>query len=737
MSKKEIVIGLVGNPNCGKTTLFNAFTGARQKVANWGGVTVERREGSISHRGYRIRIIDLPGTYSLTSYTIEELVTRDFILNDKPDFIINVADAGNLERNLYLTTQLVNMEAKVILALNMFDEAKARGLQIDAKQLGRLLGMPAIPTIGTRGEGIEEILDTIIDEYTSPDERMRQITIPFGRDIEREIEIIQKLIEEYSNGTPAYPARWIAIRLLEGDNDVEKKAASIATPGIIMEQVEASRKHIEELFRDDIETIFSDVRYGFLSGAAKEVVKKTAIKRKDISEDIDRVITNRFLGFPILIVFMWILFHLTFSLGEYPMQLIESAVSWLGARAQLILPAGPLKDLLIEGVIGGVGGVIVFLPNILILFLGISIMEDTGYMARSAFIMDKIMHRMGLHGKSFIPLVMGFGCNVPAIMASRTLENEKDRIVTILINPFMSCSARLPVYVLFAGVFFHHHAGMVIFSLYLIGILLAFISAKLFNAIFFSGESTPFVMELPPYRMPTLKTTILHMWDRASHYLRKMGGVILAFSIIIWVLSEYPKSPEVTNHYQQLIQETQEEYKNRIENTLRHSPNSSLSMTQLEEEMGKELTTIAMQKNMAETRETFIGMFGDLIYPLIKPLGFNWQMGIALSTGFVAKEVVVSTMSVLFQGGHQFETAPHASEPLEKRLKEPQFNITPLVAYTFMLFVLLYVPCIATIVVIGREIGWQWGVFSIFYQLVVAWTFSFLVYQGGLLLGFT
>ena len=736
MSRKEIVIGLVGNPNCGKTTLFNAFTGARQKVANWGGVTVERREGYCSHRGYRIRIIDLPGTYSLTSYTIEELITRDFILNDKPDFIINVIDSGNLERNLYLTSQLVNMEASVILALNMFDEAKARGLEINTEQLGKLMGMPAIPTVGTRGEGIQEILDTIIDEYTRPDERLRHITIPFGRDIEQELEKIQNLIDQYSTGKLPYPSRWVAIRLMEGDSDVEKKAASLKLPEEFMDEVQNSRKHIENIYRDDIETIFSDVRYGFISGAAREVVRKTLIRRRDLTEQIDRVITNKYLGFPILFLFMWILFHLTFSLGEYPMQLIESAVSWLGSKAQLVMPEGPLKQLVIEGVIGGVGGVIVFLPNILILFLGISFMEDTGYMARSAFIMDKIMHRMGLHGKSFIPLVMGFGCNVPAIMATRTLENKKDRIVTILINPFMSCSARLPVFVLFAGVFFHQHAGMVIFSLYLVGILLAFISARIFNAVFFRGESTPFVMELPPYRMPTLKTTILHMWDRASHYLRKMGGVILAFSIIIWVLGEYPKSPEVTAHYQQLKSETRQEYDTRIENLVRSNRYDEDTVNSLKEDMEKELSSIAMKQQMAETRETFIGMFGDIIHPLIKPLGFNWQMGISLSTGFVAKEVVVSTMSVLYQGEHQFDSSPHAAEPLEERLKDPRFHITPLVAYTFMLFVLLYIPCIATIVVIGREIGWGWAVFSIFYQLLVAWSFSFLVYNAGLLLGF-
>ncbi|HQL44843.1 MAG TPA: ferrous iron transport protein B, partial [Spirochaetota bacterium] len=531
MTKKTITVGLIGNPNCGKTTIFNALTGARQKVANWAGVTVERREGFFNHKGYTIKVVDLPGAYSLTSFSMEELITRNFIQNDKPDFIINVIDAGNVERNLYLTTQLIDIEAPVIIVLNMIDEAFDKGLIINAQKLSQLFNMPVIPTVGTKGTGIPQLKDSIVENFEKQTKN-HTITIPYGNDIEQAIQQLQQLIDK---NRLEYPSRWLAINLIEGDIDAEKRVKLLPDGNEIIQKAYTIRNNLSKAFHDDIQTVFADMRYGFITGALKEAVQKKPIKRHDLTKKIDSVVLNRFLGFPLLFVILFILFNLTFILGEYPMKLIEAGVEWLSHYLMEIIPPGELQNCIVQGIVGGVGSVIVFLPNILILFLGISFMEDTGYMARSAFLMDKIMHSMGLHGKSFIPLVMGFGCNVPAIMATRTLENKRDRILTVLINPFMSCSARLPVYILFAGTFFPNHAGFIILFIYALGIILAFASAKLFNNTILKGKSMPFVMELPPYRMPTTKTIVIHMWDRASSYLRKMGGIILAFSIIIWV----------------------------------------------------------------------------------------------------------------------------------------------------------------------------------------------------------
>jgi ferrous iron transport protein B len=734
MKNREIVIGIVGNPNSGKTTIFNALTGARQKVANWSGVTVERREGTIIRGDYRIRIVDLPGIYSLTSYSIEEIITRDFILNDHPDLIVNVVNAGNLERNLYLTSQLIEMGTKVVIALNMFDEATSKGIVIDTDRLEKLLGTPVIKTVGTRSIGIEEIEREIVEVAGGKSDKVRHIHIQYGLDIEKEIKEIQSRIWSDEGIGERYSTRWLSVRLLEQDRDVERKLMNYPNFEEIAEQAAKSRAELENKFKDDIETLLSDMRYGFISGALKESTVKTAPKRIDLSEKIDKVVTNKYLGFPILFVLLWALFQLTFSLGEYPMRLIESGVKHLGIAINGLLPSGPVKDMIIDGVIGGVGGVIVFLPNILILFIGISFMEDTGYMARAAFIMDKIMHKMGLHGKSFIPLVMGFGCNVPAIMATRTLENRQDRILSILINPFMSCSARLPVYVLFAGIFFREHPATVILSLYMVGVVIAFLSARLFRFVFFKGESTPFVMELPPYRMPTLKTTFLHMWDRASQYLKKMGGIILAFSIIIWVLGVYPKSEDIEGRYAHRMNELRSEHLAQLRSTREGGRDGPVGVKKLEDSYRIDREQLILEKKAEEKKVTFIGRFGEVILPLIRPLGFNWQMGISLSTGFVAKEIVVSTMGVLYHASAS-EDPEIAQNSLEDTLKKPEYGITPLIAYIFMLFVLLYVPCLATVVVIGRESGWQWASLSIVYQMLLAWIICFLVYNLGVMLG--
>jgi len=717
MTKKSITVGLIGNPNCGKTTLFNALTGARQKVANWAGVTVERREGFFHHKGYTIKVVDLPGAYSLTSFSMEELITRQFILNDKPDFIINVVDAGNLERNLYLTTQLIEIEAPVIIALNMIDEAYDKGLTINTEKLRELFSMPVVPTVGTKNIGIQQLKDTIVDSYEKHP-LQRKIVIPYGNDIEQAIQTLQNLIQ---NHPIDYPSRWLAINLIEGDSDAEKKIQSLLNADAIIKTSYSIRNKLSQTFNDDIETVLSDMRYGFISGALKEAVRKKPVKRYDITQKIDSIVLNRYIGFPLLFIMLFILFHLTFILGKYPQQLIELGVQWISNLFANIIPSGQLQNLIVQGIIGGVGSVIVFLPNILILFLGISFMEDTGYMARSAFLMDKIMHSLGLHGKSFIPLVMGFGCNVPAIMATRSLENKRDRILTVLINPFMSCSARLPVYILFAGTFFPNHAGIIILFIYALGIFLAFISAKLFNNSLLKGKSMPFVMELPPYRMPTVKTILIHMWDRASSYLRKMGGIILAFSIVIWVLSEYPKPHHIEQKYDTLIEQTKLEFNRAIVTIQKENPEKAKI---LYDNYNMALDDLEIQKRQEMIKYTFIGKIGTFIYPVLQPLGFNWQMGVSLTTGFVAKEVVVSTMGVLYHAADD-----ESNQNLSKKLINPRYGITPASALAFMIFVLIYIPCLATVIAIAREIGTRWALFSIVYQLFVAWIVSFGCYH--------
>ncbi len=719
MTKKSITIGLIGNPNCGKTTIFNALTGARQKVANWAGVTVERREGFFHHKGYTIKVVDLPGAYSLTSLSMEELITRNFILNERPDFIVNVVDAGNLERNLYLTTQLIEIEAPVIIVLNMIDEAYDKGLTINTEKLSDLFAMPVVPTVGTKNIGIDQLKDTIVESYGKQPTH-RKIVIPYGNDIQQAILTLQTLIEK---NTIEYPSRWLAISLIEGDIDAETKINRLPNADEIKKTTTSIRNKLIAAFHDDVETVLSDMRYGFISGALKEAVHKKPVKRYDITQKIDSIVLNRYIGFPLLFVMLFILFHLTFILGEYPKQLIELAVGWISTVFSNILPSGQLQNLVVQGIIGGVGSVIVFLPNILILFLGISFMEDSGYMARSAFLMDKIMHSLGLHGKSFIPLVMGFGCNVPAIMATRSLENKRDRILTVLINPFMSCSARLPVYILFAGAFFPKHASIIILFMYALGIILAFISAKLFNNTILRGKSMPFVMELPPYRMPTLKTILIHMWDRASSYLKKMGGIILAFSIIIWVLSEYPKPHHIEQEYDKRIQHIQQEFKTSLSSLQKQHANPQIT-EQLYQEYATRMEDLEIEKRQEMIKYTFIGKTGLLIYPLLKPLGFNWQMGVSLTTGFVAKEVVVSTMGVLYHA-----TDDESNQNLSKKITNPRYGITPASAIAFMVFVMIYIPCLATVTAIAREIGTRWAVFSIFYQVFVAWVVSFAVYH--------
>lgn len=709
----NITIGLIGNPNCGKTTIFNELTGSHHKVANWSGVTVEKIENSIEYKNFTIKIIDLPGIYSLSSFSMEELVTRKFILEDKPDIIINVVDSGNLERNLYLTTQLLEMNCSCIIALNMYDEAEKKGLKFNLNKMSELLGMPIVPTIGSRGMGIIELLNQSIllkeKDFPKPDKKFSN----YSKELLKAIYLLSSSVTLKSD---IYPSDWIALRLLENDRDLISRYK--ANSPTIIDQADAIRKKITELYNDDIETIISDCRYGFIKGFLKETISQQRLSRFDLTEKIDKFFLNKILSYPILLLVVWLLFFLTFTLGSYPMELIDKGVQGLSHLIAQYMPDGSFKDLLINGVIAGVGGVIVFLPNIVFLFLGISFLEDTGYMARAAFIMDKIMHRFGLHGKSFIPMIMGFGCNVPAIIGTRMLENKKDRILTILINPFMSCSARLPVYILFAAAFFPKHASLIIMILYGLGILAAFGSAKLFNLLIFKKESSPFVMELPPYRMPTLKTIFYHMWDRASEYLKKMGGIILIFSIIIWTLGEYPKSESIEKEYMKSIQE----------NTILLETAKSNNNNILADQYKLEIEKAESDYHHNKIEHSTIGKIGKIIHPTLKPLGFNEEMSISVVTGIVAKEIVVGTLSILY---HQ---QPHDNNngnlSLTQKLSPENSGISKLTGFVFMLFVMLYIPCFASFIAIGREIGWRWATFSLIYQIMLAWLTCFIVFQG-------
>jgi len=717
---EEISIALAGNPNSGKTSLFNVMTGARQKVANWGGVTVEIKEGKVRHNGVRLKVVDLPGTYSLTAFSAEEMVARDYILNGNPRVVIDVVDSTNLERNMYLAVQLLEMEQPLVFAFNMSDELAKSGVEIDTTRLGELLGCPIIPTVGRKGRGIEELLSTVIRVARGKSSVTRPIRIIYGNEIEEEIARLMDLMDPEAL-PPRMPPRWLAIKLLEDDPEVKKIAASFGGGAPLTAQAERSRQHLEEIFQEDISSTLSGQRYGFIHGALQETVNREAHDETRSSDDIDRFVTHPVLAYLIFFAFMWILFQTTFKLGAYPMRGIETLFLWLENAVRASLPPGDLRGLLADGVIGGVGGVAVFLPNIMILFLGISLLEDVGYMARAAFIMDKIMHRMGLHGKSFIPLLMGIGCSVPAIMAARTLNARSDRILTILVTPLISCSARLPVYVLFAGAFFPDLAGSVIFLMYALSFSFAFLIGIIFRKILFRREEMPFVMELPPYRIPTIQSVLIHMWEKGKHYLKKMGGVVLVFSVILWFLSAYPKQ----------------------------AVESEAAVFQPGAGPGRGET--------AELDRTYIGRIGKRIEPLMRPVGFDWRMSVCLLTGFVAKEVVVSSMGVLYHadagtddlredrlslkdGGEPSGMPRELSgeKPGKATLKQAlKAAYSPLQGFAFMVFVLLYTPCVVALVTMIRELkSVKWSLFGIGYQIILAWISAFLIYRGGLLLGF-
>ena len=679
----NIRVALVGNPNCGKTSLFNIASGSHEHVGNYSGVTVDAKEGRFKFKDYNITLVDLPGTYSLSAYSPEELYVRKNLLETMPDVVINVVDASNIERNLYLTTQLIDMNLRTVMALNMYDELQSKGDKLDVKQLGYLLGMPVCPTVSRDGTGIPELFDTVIHVYEGASPRLgRHIHINHGAELERSISRLQELIKADAHLKDQYSTRYLAIKYLETDKDVEKTVSSVAG---LQEARKEESERIEGLLGTSAESAIVDAKYAFIQGALAETYEKYQEEkpRRTITDKIDAIVTNKWLAFPIFIVLLWFIFWATFTVGQYPMDWIDALVAWLGNLVGGIMKDGWVKDLVVDGVIAGVGSVLVFLPNIMILYFFISIMEDSGYMARAAFIVDKLMHRIGLHGKSFIPMVMGFGCNVPAIMATRSIESRKSRLVTIAIIPFMSCAGRLPIFVLFAGAFFPSSPATALLGIYLLGVLLAILSAVVLSK-FIKDDDLPFVMELPPYRIPTGKAIWRHTWEKGKQYLEKMATTILIFSVAIWALGYFPRHDGATKAYQQ--------------------------------------------------EHSYIGLIGKAVEPVMEPLGFNWKMDVGLLAGVGAKELVISTMGVMYaQDGEEYEELGSENDTaLQSALKA---TVPTAAALAFMVFVLLYFPCIATFVAIKNETGgWKWAVLLALYTILVAWLCAFAAFRIGLLI---
>lgn len=723
--KKTLIFALAGNPNSGKTTIFNAMTGAHQHVGNWPGVTVEKKEGHFFHGDYRITVIDLPGTYSLSAYSLEEIIARNFLIGGRPDVVIHVVDASNLERNLFLTTQLIEMSRPVVLALNVYDEMEHSGARIDVDRLSASLGTPAVPTVGTRGKGISDLIETSIRVAEGRHPVSRRVKVSYGHEIESHIDEIlaQPRFEKMVDGL--YPRRWVAVKLLENDGELLKTLGGDREEfRDVFDRAESIRRHLRDLYNEAPEMVITESRYGFVSGALRQFYRPPARDRVSLSDLADQILTHKILGLPVFLLMIWAMFQATFTLGAYPMDLIDAGVTRFGGFVGELMGEGFFRDLVVDGAINGVGFVIVFLPNILILFFCISLIEDSGYMARAAFLMDRVMRSVGLHGKAFIPMLMGFGCNVPAVMGTRTLETERDRLLSILVNPLMSCSARLPVYILLAGTFFGAKtAGTVIFALYAMGIVLAIAMAKLFSQTILKGDASPFVMELPPYRMPTLKSSMIHMWDRGKIFLKKMGGVILVGSVTIWVLTAYPKDfPEKGEHLQRIAGLEQ-----RIAVLAPEAPAEAVAA--LKEQRDAAFSAMESERIAG----SYIGRIGQGLEPIFRPMGFDWKSCVAILSGFVAKEIVVSTYSVLYQAGRDADEKSHG---LQAALKASP--LTPLRAFALMAFILIYTPCLGTLAAIKRETNsWKWTAFSVGYSLVLAWGVSFSIVSIGSLLGYS
>ncbi len=706
---KTISVALVGNPNCGKTSLFNFASGAHERVGNYSGVTVDAKVGHASYEGYEFDLVDLPGTYSLSAYSPEELYVRKQLVEETPDIVINVIDASNLERNLYLTTQLIDMHVRMVCALNMYDETEERGDHIDYEKLSELFGTPMVPTVFTSGRGVKELFHQVIAVYEGKEDeslQFRHIHINHGHEIEHGIRDIQEHLKNYPDLRQKYSTRYLAIKLLESDKDVERLVQPLGDSAEIFQHRDTAAQRVKEETHNDCETAIMDAKYGFIHGALEESGYTTGDKKDTYQTThlIDKILTNKYLGFPIFFLILLLMFTATFVIGQYPMDWIDAGVAWLGDFISQNMPNGPVKAMLVDGVIGGVGAVIVFLPQILILYFFISYMEDSGYMARAAFIMDRLMHKMGLHGKSFIPLIMGFGCNVPAVMSTRTIESQRSRLITMLILPLMSCSARLPIYVMITGSFFAlKYRSLAMLSLYVIGVLMAIVMSRLFSAFVVKGEDTPFVMELPPYRFPTWKAIGRHTWEKGKQYLKKMGGIILVASIIVWALGYFP-----------------------------HTDDPSVS-------------------NQQQQEQSYIGRVGRAVEPVFRPMGFNWKLDVGLLAGVGAKEIVASTMGVLYSNDDSFKDDSNFSSESGKYVKlhelitqdvaqlhgisyEKAQPIATLTAFCFLLFVLLYFPCIATIAAIKGETGsWGWALFAAGYTTALAWVVSAVVFQIGCL----
>ncbi len=716
--QKTINIALVGNPNSGKTTLFNHATGHNERVGNYGGVTIEMKTARLTQNGYTVNITDLPGTYSISEYSPEELYVRKHLSDEMPDVVVNIVDASNIERNLFLTSQLIDMNIKVVIALNMYDELEDKGDRLNYETLGKMMGIPMVPVIAKKGKGIAELFNKVIDVYEENESEYKHIHINYGKDINNAIEKLRKEIKNFPNIVDKYHQHYAAIKLLENDLDFTNEISNIAGSDAIIACAEKERLKLEKEYKENSTAIITDAKYAFIRGALKETYR-AAGEAKRLNYAFDTILTHKWFGIPFFIFFMWLMFQATFTLGNYPMEWIEAGVSSLSDWLSAAMPNGMLKDLFIDGIIAGVGGVIVFLPNILILFFFISLMEGTGYMARAAFIMDKLMRKIGLHGKSFIPLIMGFGCGVPAIMATRTLDNRKDRILTMLITPLMSCGARLPVYTLLIAAFFPTHQGSMLFAVYACGILAAILVALVMKKLFFKNEDVPFVMELPPYRIPTLKATSLHMWQKAQQYLRKMSGIILVASIIIWALGYFPRQVEFSQDYNAQIAE--------IESAAQFN----------EAEKAAQITPLELAQEAERLEKSYIGKLGHAVEPIIRPLGYDWRMGVSIITGLAAKEIVLSSMGILYQADME---ADGESTLLVSKLQSQTYTsgnktgepvFTPLIAFGFMLFILLYFPCIAVISAIRKEAGWGWAVFTMVYTTALAWIIAFAVYQIG------
>lgn len=712
---KIINVALVGNPNAGKTTLYNQLSGSREKVGNYSGVTVDIKRTTFFAHGYTFNFFDLPGTYSLTAYSTEEIYVRKFIYEETPDVVINVLDATNLERNMFLTTQLIDMDLRVVVALNMYDELRKNSQELNYDNLGRLIGIPFVPTVSSKGEGMEELLRKVIQVYEGNDPVTRHVHINYGQELESSISEIRKKIRENKPITDKISSRFLAIKLLEKDKQVLELMADYPNFMEIAATTHKEIKRIELLYKEDSETVVTDAKYAFISGALKETLHEPVPVLQTLSEKIDRLMTHPHLALPLFGAILFVVFYTTFTLGAYPMDWIDAGVAWLSDGLRAIMPDGMFKDLLIDGIISGTGSVLVFLPNILILFFFISLLEGTGYMARAAFIMDKIMHRFGLHGRSFIPMIMGFGCNVPAILATRTLRNRGDRLLTMMIIPFMSCSARLPVYILIISAFFQKFQALILIGIYAFGIILAFITAQIFNRILFRNKETPFVMELPAYRFPTFRNIVFHMWDKTRHYLKKIGTVILIGVVIIWALEYFPRDTEKSDHFLAEME--------RIEQ-------SELSPEAKEESL--EELELAMEGDRLVN--SFIGRLGRVMQPVMAPLGFDWKMSIALLAGLPAKEIIISTMGVLYQSDvdestvnlqHKLQDEVHTQGRLEG---QKVFNTAS--ALAFLVFILIYFPCIGVVATINNESGsWKWGMFSVVYTTTLAWVMAFITYN--------